>query len=659
MKKGYDFSGYVTKNDIVCSDGVTIKQDAFAKNDGKQVPLVWQHDYATNSNVLGHIILHNVKDGVYGYGYFNDTPNAKDAKTQLQHGDINSMSIGAKDIKRRQPGNNVIHGNIYEVSLVLAPANAGALIDQILTHDDSDSEHIILHTGNRLVLQEDMPEEDVISHQENGDKAMPAKETEEVKTEEKEKTIEEIFDTLNTEQREAVEAVIGAVIEDDDTEDEDSAEVKQSAIEEGETTLKHNAFNNQTDAATVPNGTGFYASNGEAITHSDMSMMITAAAKGRANSLSQVVADVLTHNGVQEDTDTLLHAITNVEVLFPETKNTNGFRAYNPQGQNVDKIMGMFFKSPMSRIKNVIMDLTEDDARARGYIKGGEKLDSIEKVYYRETTPGTVMRRESFDRDDLIDIQENGIDVVAFQQQTQKIKLTEEIVRAALIGDGRARLNVDGKKNPDKIDEEHIRPIATDDDLYTIKITVTEWKLVVDSVMVALAAYDGSGSPTLFINPFDLQGLKTLKDTTGRYLFGPNQNSNTVPNDTNIASYFGCNEVVAYRKLPRGSFIIGNLNDYAFGSAKGGQITNFDFFDIDFNKMKYLTETRLSGAIQAAKSFIFGKVTSPEKFGDLTITAETTAKYEQFDKAGVKAVPTWLTDSATPVKDPDAGGSGK
>ena len=177
--------------------------------------------------------------------------------------------------------------------------------------------------------------------------------------------------------------------------------------------------------------------------------------------------------------------------------------------------------------------------------------------------------------------------------------------------------------------------------------------------MVALAAYDGSGSPTLFINPFDLQGLKTLKDTTGRYLFGPNQNSNTVPNDTNIASYFGCNEVVAYRKMPRGSFIIGNLNDYAFGSAKGGQITNFDFFDIDFNKMKYLTETRLSGAIQAAKSFIFGKVTSPEKFGDLTITAETTAKYEQFDKAGVKAVPTWLTDSAAPVKDPAAGGSVK
>lgn len=647
MKKGYDFSGWVTKNDIVCTDGVTIKQGAFADNEGKKVPLVWQHNYGTNENVLGHIILHNAEQGVYGYGYLNSTQAGESAKIQLQHGDLNSMSIGAKNIKRVQPGNKVVHGNIYEVSLVMAPANAGALIDNVLTHDDGDDERVIVYPGNRLLLSEDMLDEDVITHDEGED--MPQNEG---------KTVEEVLSGLTDEQEDAVAALISAAIsnpeafdndeeiddEEFDDEEFDDEDVQQSEyLEEGDTTLKHNAFN--TGNIAEPQEHGIVTYDGNVITHSDMDTIISAAAKGKVSSLSSVVADTLQHNGVEAEGEVLQHAITNIDVLFPTTQNTNGIKVYNPQGQNIDKIMAGFFKSPMSRIKNVIMDLTEDEARARGYIKGGQKLDSIESVYFRETTPGTVLRREKFDRDDIIDIQENGIDAVAFVQQTQKTKLGEEIIRAAFLGDGRPLTLQDGTKNPDKISELHIRPIVKDDDLYTIKVTVPTWTTVVDKVMIALAAYDGSGNPSLYINPFDLQGIKTLKDTTGRYLFGPNQNSNTVPTNDNIAAYFGCNEVVTYRRMPRGQFIIGNLNDYAFGSAKGGQITNFDFFDIDFNQMKYLTETRLSGAIQAAKSFIFGTVTDAETFGDLKVTAADTAKLEKFDKTGVKSSPSWLTNS--------------
>ncbi len=671
MKKNYDFSGWVTKNDIVCTDGVTIKQGAFSGNEGQKVPLVWNHNYGSNDNVLGHIILHNTDQGVYGYGHFNDTSAGQNAKVQLQHGDLNSMSIGAKNIKRVQPGNQVIHGNIYEVSLVMAPANSGALIDHVMTHGDEEGERAIVYTGNRVLLSEDLPDEDIITHAEGEDNVSKndTKTTTPAEDTSKDLDVEAVFATLSPEQEEAVAAVIGAVMEesgldpeqegaeDPETEDETAeSEVAQSENLKGDDTLKHNAFNT-TETVIAASGAGASVPNilktaDDVITHADFNTIISAAAKGYAPSLATVVADTLKHAEVFEEDDTVLkHAITNIDVLFPNTKAAEPFKVYNPQGQNIDKIMAGFFKTPMSRIKNVIMDLTEDEARARGYIKGNQKLDSIESVYFRETTPGTVMRREKFDRDDIIDIAENGVDAVQFVQATQKIKLAEEIVRAAFLGDGRPLTLSDGTKNPDKISELHIRPIAKDDDLYTIKVTVDKWIHVVDKVMIAMAAYDGSGQPTLYINPFDLQGIKTLKDTQGRYLFGPNQNSNTVPTDANIAAYFGCNDVIAYRRMPRGNFIIGNLSDYAFGSSKGGEITNFDFFDIDFNQMKYLTETRLSGAIQAAKSFIFGTVTSPEQFGDLTVTAVETAKLEQFDKTGVKSSANWLTDSdPTPNK---------
>ncbi|QGJ84760.1 major capsid protein [Lactococcus phage P1046] len=671
MKKDYDFSGWVTKNDIVCTDGVTIKQGAFSGNEGQKVPLVWNHNYGSNDNILGHIILHNTDQGVYGYGHFNDTSAGQNAKVQLQHGDLNSMSIGAKNIKRVQPGNQVIHGNIYEVSLVMAPANSGALIDHVMTHGDEEGERAIVYTGNRVLLSEDLPDEDIITHAEGEDNVSKndTKTTTPAEDKSKDLDVEAVFATLSPEQEEAVAAVIGAVMEefgldpeqegaeDPETEDETAeSEVAQSENLKGDDTLKHNAFNT-TETVIAASGAGASVPNilktaDDVITHADFNTIISAAAKGYAPSLATVVADTLKHAEVFEEDDTVLkHAITNIDVLFPNTKAAEPFKVYNPQGQNIDKIMAGFFKTPMSRIKNVIMDLTEDEARARGYIKGNQKLDSIESVYFRETTPGTVMRREKFDRDDIIDIAENGVDAVKFVQATQKIKLAEEIVRAAFLGDGRPLTLSDGTKNPDKISELHIRPIAKDDDLYTIKVTVDKWVNVVDKVMIAMAAYDGSGQPTLYINPFDLQGIKTLKDTQGRYLFGPNQNSNAVPTDANIAAYFGCNDVIAYRRMPRGNFIIGNLSDYAFGSSKGGEITNFDFFDIDFNQMKYLTETRLSGAIQAAKSFIFGTVTSPEQFGDLTVTAVETAKLEQFDKTGVKSSSTWLTDSdPTPNK---------
>lgn len=657
--QNYDFAGYVTKNDIKCSDGVIIQQNAFKGNDGMKVPLVWNHNYNSVSNVIGHILLHNNSEGVYGYGYLNNTEHGQDAKELITHGDLWAMSIGAHRIQKN--GNFVTHGEIYEVSLVLKGANRGALIEHKLTHSDDGNDSFdessgIIYTGL---------EDTILQHKDQGEQTMS-------------KTVGDVLDTLNEDQAEivlkglkhgfdaltdeddevletltddqvqAVSAVISEAgsIEDSEAEAEsdfgfdsesdaegaegaeggegagDGASVAHNAFEEGEEYfMKHNAFQ------SYDQQNSFYAD--------DVDTLIQSAIDTRASSLAGVFID----NGIgAEQGITLQHGIQNIDVLFPETKLQKGIQVYNPVGRNVEKMLAGFSKSPMSRIKNIYADITEDEARARGYIKGNQKLESIERVFYRETTPHTVMRKTRMDRDDIIDIEENGIDIIQFKKATQRAKLQEELVRAAFLGDGRKAI-VDGQKNPEHIDPEHVRPIVTDDDLYTIKVTSANWKSVVDDVQMILPVYQGSGSPSLFINPFDLAKLKTLKTSGGSYLYGGSADANRIPTNDQIAAYFGCTEVVDYYPLPQGQFVIGNLSDYVFGTSKGGQVATFEQFDIDFNQQKYLTEVRVSGAIQTPKSFIVVTVTDK---------AENAAgeKALKFTTTGLKDKPGFTVDSA-------------
>ena len=644
--QNYDFAGYVTKNDIKCSDGVIIQQNAFKGNDGMKVPLVWNHNYNSVSNVIGHIMLHNNSEGVYGYGYLNNTEHGQDAKELISHGDLWAMSIGAHRIQKN--GNFVTHGEIYEVSLVLKGANKGALIEHKLTHSDDGSDGFdessgIIYTGL---------EDTILQHKDQGENTMS-------------KTVGDVLDTLNEDQTEivlkglkhgfdalsdeddkvletltddqvqAVSAVISEAgsIEDteSDTDDDDGeggegvgdgASVAHNAFEEGEEYfMKHNAFQ------SYDQYNSFYAD--------DVDTLIQSAIDSRASSLAGVLID----NGIGvEQGITLKHGIQNIDVLFPETKLQKGIQVYNPVGRNVQSMLAGFSKSPMSRIKNIYADITEDEARARGYIKGNQKLESIERVFYRETTPHTVIRKTRMDRDDIIDIEENGIDIIEFKKATQRAKLQEELVRAAFLGDGRKAI-VDGQKNPEHIDPEHVRPIITDDDLYTIKVTSANWKSVVDDVQMILPVYQGSGSPSLFINPFDLAKLKTLKTASGSYLYGGSADANSIPTNDQIAAYFGCTEVVDYYPLPQGTLVIGNLSDYVFGTSKGGEVATFEQFDIDFNQQKYLTEVRISGAIQTPKSFIVVNVIDVQA----NTAGETALK---FTTTGLKDTPTFTVDSA-------------
>lgn len=653
--QNYDFAGYVTKNDIKCSDGVIIQQNAFKGNDGMKVPLVWNHNYNSISNVIGHMLLHNNSEGVYGYGYLNDTEHGQDAKELIAHGDLWAMSIGAHRIQKN--GNFVTHGEIYEVSLVLKGANRGAFIEHKLTHSDDGSDSFdessgIIYTGL---------EDTILQHKDQGENNMSKTVGNVLDTLNDDQTEvvmkglqhgfetlsdedEEVLETLSDDQVHAVATVIteAGSIEDAEAEAEaeadaeaygegaegsegagDGASVAHNAFEEGEEYfMKHNAFQSYDPYNS------FYAD--------DVDTLIQTAIDSRASSLAGVLID----NGLgAEEGVTIKHGIENIDVLFPETKLQKGIQVYNPVGRNVEKMLASFGKSPMSRIKNIYADITDDEARARGYIKGNQKLESIEKVFYRETTPHTVIRKSRMDRDDIIDIEENGIDIIQFKKATQRAKLQEELVRAAFLGDGRQARLSDGTKNPEHIDPEHVRPIVTDDDLYSIKVTSANWKSVVDDVQMTLPVYQGSGSPSLFINPFDLAKLKTLKNADGQYIYGGSVDANRIPTNDQIAAYFGCTEVVDYYPLPQGTFVIGNLADYVFGTSKGGEVATFEQFDIDFNQQKYLTEVRVSGAIQVPKAFIVVTVTDK---------AVNTAGEEalKFKHTGLKDAPSFTVDSA-------------
>lgn len=563
--KDYDFAGWVTKNDIRCVDGVTIKHDAFKANDGQKVPLVWNHDYSSPDNVLGHVILKNQNDGVYGYGFFNETQEGKNAKELVKHGDISSMSIGARKIKRS--GSNIIHGLIYEVSLVMSGANPGARIETSVQHseDGSENEEGIVYPGTLIHSHDDIltHEEEVITHKNEGGT--------DVADESKDTTIGDIIDGMSEEQKNAVYALVGMVAEDTDEDDDD---------EGNEDELKQNVFNQS------------HKNENEVLLH-NVNEAIKLAMDSKASSLKEVFENYDTGN---DGGDTLTHGINSIEMLFPEAAHpTNGNTPilYKDPNTAYKRILNGVRKSPFSRVKTTVADLTEEEARAKGYIKGRYKKEEFFSLIKRETGPATVYKKQKIDRDDVIDI--TDFDVVSFMSREMRMMLEEEIARAVLVGDGR------DVTDEDKIDETKIRPIVSDHEFFTIKETYPNAAGFIEAVIKAMAEYRGSGQPDMFIDPTLLADVKLVKGTDGRFLFGD------IPSTAAIAAKLGINEIIPTSFMTDRGALIVNLNDYTLGASKGGEITNFNDFDIDFNQYKYLIETRLSGSLTLPKSAIYMK----------------------------------------------------
>jgi HK97 family phage prohead protease len=577
-KREYDFAGWVTKNDIQCSDGVTIKHDAFKANDGQRVPLVWNHNYDNPKNVLGHIILHNKEGGVYGYGYFNDTEEGQSAKLMVKHGDLSSLSIGARKIQRS--GNNVVHGNIYEVSLVLSGANPGALIDTVVKHSDGgvEEESAVVYTGT-LIHSAD----DILDIEEGGESGVKKEDDKKdnLQHADEDKTLGDVFDTMTDEQKDAVYALLGAVadsgVEDEEikqSDKESGEELKQSDDKKGDgEIMKQNVFQGTEDGKKE-----------ETLKHS-YAAALKLAQQTKASSLKDLIA-------AQGD-DSLKHGINSIEMLFPDAaQSTNGNTPilYKDPNTAYLSILNGVSKSPFSRVKTVVADLTEDEARAKGYIKGNMKKEEFFSLIKRKTDPTTVYKKQKLDRDDIIDI--TDFDVVAFMNVEMQMMLKEEIARAILVGDGR------DFSDEDKIDEQHIRPIIGDNEFFTIQKSFTAASAFVEAVIKAMAEYRGSGMPDMFIDQTLLADVKLLKGTDGRYLFGD------IPSNEAVANRLGLNSIVPTTFMTGKGAVIVNLRDYQLGASKGGQITSFDDFDIDFNQYKYLIETRLSGALTLPKSAI-------------------------------------------------------
>lgn len=556
-ERNYDFAGWVTKNDIICSDGAVIKQNAFQADDGQKVPLVWNHGYNSPDNILGHVVLRNEGEGVYGYGFFNDTKEGQSAKELVKHGDISSMSIGARKIKRN--GNNVVHGSIYEVSLVLSGANPGAKIESFINHsvDGVEEEEGIIYPGTLIHTPSD-----ILKHKEEqgGKSTMGDKEGKDNTSNE---TIEDVIDSMNDEQKNAVYALLGMVVEDAEDE-EDKGDDEE---------VKHNVFNSAKN------------NQGEELRHS-MDEAINTAMSEKV-SLQDVI------KSFSEEDETLQHGINSIEMLFPEAAHsTNGNEPilYSDPNTAYKQILNSVKKSPFSRVRTLLADITEEEARAKGYIKGNMKKEEFFSLIRRETTPTTIYKKQSLDRDDIIDI--TDFDVVRFMNSEMRMMLEQELARAILVGDGRE------VSDEDKIDEHKIRPIISDNEFFTIKKQHSDASDFIETVIKAMSEYRGSGRPTAYIDPNLLADVKLLKGTDGRFLFGD------IPSTEAIASRLGLGGIVETSFMIGNGALIVNLSDYTLGASKGGEITNFDDFDIDFNKYKYLIETRLSGALTLPKSAI-------------------------------------------------------
>lgn len=562
----YDFSGWATKNNIKCSDGRTILKDAFKQHDGQTVPLVWNHQHNESANVLGHAVLENRDEGVYAYCTFNDTEAGKNAKLLVEHGDVTALSIYANQLK--QKGSNVMHGTIREVSLVLAGANPGAFIDSVIRHGEFCEDEAVIYTGEELTLQHaDDPSDKADKKDKKGDDEV----------DNNEKTIQDVFDTLNEEQKNVVYALIGQALED--------KSMAQSAIEEnennieedgGEQEMKHNVFE------------GRETENNDVLSHDAMETILKDAK--RYGSLKE---SFLAH------ADT--YGIKDIEWLFPDAKNVNTPPDFIKRDDSyVQKVMRGVHHVPFSRIKSMHADITAEQARAKGYIKGKLKKEEVFTLLKRTTSPTTIYKKQKLDRDDVVDI--TDFDVVAWLKMEMRMMLDEEIARAILVGDGRS------SSDDDKINEMCIRPIASDADLYCVKAPVSVAaaateddiaKAFIRTVIKSRKEYKGSGSPTLFTTEDVITNCLLLEDKNGRVIY------DTVDK---LATALRVKEIVAVEVMENAKTkvnevekplmaIMVNLVDYYVGADKGGAINMFDDFDIDYNQQKYLMETRCSGAL--------------------------------------------------------------
>ncbi|RPI66911.1 MAG: phage major capsid protein [Ignavibacteriae bacterium] len=604
-----DFSGYATKAGVKCTDGRTITPQAFKHQDQMRVPLVWQHGHSDPENVLGHAILEAREDGVYTYGFFNNTKKAEHARSLVEHDDITMLSIWANQLIER--AGNVLHGAIREVSLVLSGANPGAVIEQVtLRHDDGEEftleDEVYIRSGESIQhgeLEEETSDDE--PSEEPSEEVVEESEEEPVTTESDE-TVQEVYESLNETQKEMVHSMLGAALENGvahaDDEDEtvedvynsmtekqkqvlhymlgealaanaaEHSDINNSTNQEGQegTTMKHNVFEDKSEAAT------------SVISHDDMKEIVANAKK--TGSLKDAVEEYA-----------LAHGITDIDFLFPDAQNVSGTPEWlKRRTEWVADLLSGTRKSPFSRIKTIQADLTWDEARAKGYVTGNMKKEEFFGLQKRVTTPTTIYKKQALDRDDMIDI--TDFDVVAWLKDEMRMMLDEELARAILIGDGR------DIASEDKINEQNIRPIASDSELYTTTINVnvadaqSSMTEVVDAVITNRYKYKGTGLPNFYTTEYWIGRFMTLRDGDGHRLYKSMQELALELRVGNIIP------VEAMMEDPTTIGIIVNPVDYVLGADKGGAVTMFDDFDIDYNKQKYLIETRVSGALVKAKS---------------------------------------------------------
>ena len=601
MPTGYDFCGWASKNDLLCSDGRTIRRGAFAGDDGKKVPIVYQHQHTNINNVLGHAILENRDEGMYAYCYLNQNDNGKMAKELIRHGDICAMSIYANKLK--QIGNDVIHGEIKEVSLVLAAANPGAAIESVvLEHSDGSTEEeaiiysgedtqyeILSHADTSTQTSSDKTVNDILNNMSEAKKNvlyyMLAKVSETDEEAEDDdviedsdirhadvsggRTIQDIFDTFTPDEKKVAFFLIGKAIEESGSMEQSDIPNIDDESEENET-MKHNVFeNNQVD-------------NDETVlSHAE---------------IEEIFRDTKQYGTLKNSA--LAHGITNIEYLFPDAKTVTPTPELIKRNDDwVSKVMGSVHRTPFSRIKSSAANLTEDDARAKGYMKGKLKKDEVFSLLKRTTEPTTIYKKQKLDRDDVVDI--TDFDVVAWIKSEMRMMLNEEIARAILIGDGRLT------SSDDKIPEDHIRPVAFDSELYTVPIEVTvaaqatdddKAKAIIRSIIKGRKEYKGSGNPVMYTTEDVLTDMLLMEDKMGRVVYD---------SVTKLATALRVSEIVTVPvmeglKDSEGNAVIAvivNLADYNVGADRGGEVNMFDDFDIDYNAMKYLIETRCSGAL--------------------------------------------------------------
>jgi hypothetical protein len=597
VKMEADFSGYATKAGLKCSDGRTIMPDAFKHQDQVTVPLVWQHSHGELDNVLGHAVLEHREDGVYTYAYFNDSDMAQKAKALVLHRDITKLSIWANQLIERS--GRVLHGMIREVSLVLSGANPGAFIDKVnIRHGDGEltevEDEAIIYTGLEIELRHSA--ETV----EKGDAQMSDTATS--------PTIQDVYDSMSQEQKDVVAVLVAQALEDSDNSLAQSAitntnEIKDTLkeIQEG-ITMKHSIFDQTQDA------------NKHVVSHADVKSVVDAANK--RGSFKEAVEEYA-----------LVHNITDIDVLFPDAQNVLSQPEFNKRRTEwVTNFLNGTNKTPFSRIKTLSADLTFDQARAKGYVKGNLKREEFFSIGKRVTTPTTVYKRQKLDRDDMIEI--TDFDVVAWLKAEMRIMLDEEIARAALVGDGR------DVSDTDKISETNIRPIASDHELFTTTVNVnildgsSSMMEVVDAIIAARRFYKGTGLPNAYMSESTISKFLLLKDSTGRRIY---TDLSQLAAELRVSAIVGCEILEDYTSIVG---IIVNPIDYTMGATAGGQVSMFDDFDIDYNQQKYLIETRLCGALTKLKSALVVKQVAQ------SVTLVTPTKPTFVASTGVVTIPT-------------------